>query len=85
MLKAEAIPVLAIHTNKGIKFGMALPYSKMQSPPAADSPNDKTRAILMPVTRYHKPPKTAPSISEAAEANAFVKMFPGKNLSVKLN
>ena len=84
-MKADAIPVLAMHTNKGIKPGIALPYSIMQILPAADNPKDKTRAILIPVTLYHKPPKTAPTISDKADANAFVKMLPGKNLSVKLN
>ncbi len=74
-----------MHTSKGMKFGIVLPYSKMQIPPAAESPNDKTNAMLIPVTRYQRPPNTAPIISEAAEAKAFVKMFPGKNLSVKLN
>jgi hypothetical protein len=74
-----------MQTNRGIKLGIVLPYSIMQIPPAADNPNDKTRAILIPVTLYHKPPKTAPNISDRADANAFVKMFPGKNLSVKLN
>ena len=85
MLKADAIPVLAIHTSRGMKFGMTLPYSKIQMPPAADSPKDRTNAMLIPVTRYHRPPKTGPIISEIAEANAFENMFPGKNRSVKLN
>jgi hypothetical protein len=68
MLNAAATPVRAMQTRRGIKFGIATPYSKMQIPPAAESPNERTKAIDIPVTRYQSPPKTAPIISEAAEA-----------------
>jgi hypothetical protein len=37
------------------------------------------------VTLYHRPPKIAPIISAPADANAFEKILPGKNRSVKLN
>ncbi len=62
------MPVRAMQTRSGIKEGMVSPYSNMQIPPAADNPKERTRAMDIPVTRYHRPPKTAPIISEAAEA-----------------
>lgn len=70
MLKAAHIPTRDIQTSTGIKVGIVLPYSSIQSPPAADKPNERTSAILTPVMRYQRPPNTAPMSSEAAEANA---------------
>jgi len=55
----------------------------MHIPPAAANPKDKTKEMLTPVTRYHKPPIITPTISEIEKAKAFEKMFPGKNLKVK--
>ena len=85
MLNAAVIPVRAINTNTGIKLVMLSPYSSMQILPAAERPNDSTNEILIPVTLYHRPPKIAPIISAPADANAFEKILPGKNRSVKLN
>jgi len=85
MLNAAAMPVRAIKTSTGIKLVMLSPYSRMQIPPAAERPNDNTKEMLIPVTLYQSPPKTAPTISAPADANALVNMFPGKNRSVKLN
>lgn len=79
------MPVRAIHTSTGINVGIASPYSRMQMLPEAARPKERTKAIEIPVTRYQRPPKIAPMISEAAEAKAFIKMLPGKNLREKLN
>jgi len=57
----------------------------MQIPPAVESENDITKAIFSPVILYQRPPNTAPNISAAADAKAFIKMSPGKNRSEKLN
>ncbi len=81
MLKAAATPARATRLNNGMYHGNYTPYSNMQTAPNVDNMNESTSAKFSPSMRYQRPPRNGPTISEAAEANAFMKISPGRNLS----
>jgi hypothetical protein len=85
MLNAEVTPVLAPKHINGVNFKNLFPKYQMLKAPKVERENENIRAIFNPTTFCNSDPTIAPKISALAEANAFIKMSPGRNLSVRLN